>query len=167
MTKAWHIRSIYQGQPSTKGKIRMIRRFGDAPDKNQAYQLRPGAYVILPRDDKLLVTYQADPHNEFQLPGGGIDPGESPLQALYRETLEETGWRIDKPRKLGTFRRFIYMPEYNMKAEKICHIFVARPTLKISAPVESGHTDVWLDPMIAVEVLANEGDRFFLRQFLT
>ncbi|HAW49319.1 MAG TPA: NUDIX hydrolase, partial [Roseovarius sp.] len=69
----------------------MIRRFGESPRPDVAYRLRPGAYAILPHRGRLLVTHQADPLPELQLPGGGIDPGESPVQALYREVFEETG----------------------------------------------------------------------------
>lgn len=32
--------------------------------------------------------------HEFKVPGGGIEPGESPIEALTREVLEETGMRI-------------------------------------------------------------------------
>ena len=42
---------------------------------------------FLPRGGDLLLTHQSRPLPEFQLPGGGIDPGETPLQALRREVL--------------------------------------------------------------------------------
>ena len=68
----------------------MIRRFGENIVAGQRYTVRAGIYAILPMGDDLLVTYQAEPAPEFQLPGGGIDPGEPPLHALYREVIEET-----------------------------------------------------------------------------
>lgn len=140
----------------------MIRRYGTAPITGQTYKARPGAYAILPRDGRVLVTWQAEPHREFQLPGGGIDPGESPVAALHREVLEETGWRIAQPRRLGAFRKFTFMPDYNIWAEKICAIYVARPVLRHSEPREAGHTAVWLTPQTFAAVLHNEGDRQFL-----
>jgi 8-oxo-dGTP diphosphatase len=140
----------------------MIRRYGSTPVAGQKYTLRPGAYAILRRDGKFLVTYQSAPHHEFQLPGGGIDPGEGPLEALHREVLEETGYRIAAPRKLGVFRRFVYMPEYGIHAEKVCHIYLARPILPLGPPTEPGHLAVWLDPDVALAELANDGDADFL-----
>jgi len=140
----------------------MIRRYGDTPIAGQKYTQRPGAYAILPRDGKVLVTYQAAPHEEFQLPGGGIDPGEGPIEALHREVYEETGFRIAAPRKVGVFRRFVYMPDYDMHAEKVCHIYVARPILQLGPPTEPGHLAVWLDPIVALAELANDGDADFL-----
>ena len=92
----------------------MIRRFGEPPRAGQTYRWRPGVYALLPRDGYLLVTEQSDPDPDLQLPGGGIDPGEAPLAALNREVYEETGWTIAAPRRIGTFRRFTYMPEYDL-----------------------------------------------------
>lgn len=143
----------------------MIRRFGTHPDPGRRYIPRPGAYAILPRNGQLLLTYQSDPFHEFQLPGGGIDPGESPLQALHREVKEETGWRISAPRRLGAFRRFTYMPEYDRWAEKLCHIYVAFPARRLSEPTEVGHSAFWADPSVARDVLCNEGDRRFVQRF--
>ncbi|MEO1732471.1 MAG: NUDIX hydrolase [Pseudomonadota bacterium] len=139
----------------------MIRRFGARPQTSRKYRQRTGAYAVLPRHGKLLLTLQRMPEPDLQLPGGGIDPGESPIQALHREVLEETGWRIGQPRRLGAFRRFTFMPEYDLWAEKLCVVFFARPIFQIMAPTEPDHETVWLPPDVAVESLGNDGDRHF------
>lgn len=143
----------------------MIRRFGEVPQQGQNYILRPGAYALLPRHGKLLVTCQFDPSPDIQLPGGGIDPGESPLPALHREVFEETGWSISAPKRLGAFRRYTYMPEYDLWAEKLCHIYLARPLRKRGPPAEAGHEALWLDPRDAVQALGNAGDRHFAARY--
>ena len=53
----------------------MIRRYGETPQMDRRYQIRRGVYAILPYGDALLLTHQAEPEPEFQLPGGGIDSG--------------------------------------------------------------------------------------------
>ena len=113
-----------------------------------------------------MLTYQSEPVPEFQLPGGGIDPGESPLQALHREVLEETGWRVGLLRRLGAYRRFTFIPEYDLWAEKLCQIYVGRPTLRLGPPIEAGHEPLWVPPATAAEMLANPGDRMFLQRVL-
>ena len=105
-----------------------------------------------------------DPDPDLQLPGGGIDPGESPITALHREVYEETGWLIAAPRRVGTFRRFTYMPEYDLWAEKICHIFFARPTIQIGPPLEAGHTAIWTSFEAAADLVANDGDQMFIEK---
>jgi 8-oxo-dGTP diphosphatase len=147
------------------GRGEMIRRFGEPPEKRVHYRLRPGAYGILLQGRRMLVTYQSAPFDEFQLPGGGIDPGENAIQALHREVREETGWGISQPRRLGAFRRFVHMPEYDQWSEKICHIFVARPVMQYGPPTEPDHTDIWLDIDAAAQMLANHGDRHFLERY--
>ncbi|NIZ11833.1 NUDIX hydrolase [Phaeobacter sp. HF9A] len=139
----------------------MIRRFGEVPRADQTYRPRPGAYALLPRDGQLLLTCQYDPAPDIQLPGGGIDPGESPIPALHREVYEETGWKIAAPRRIGAFRRFVYMPEYDLWAEKLCHIYLARPVLRLSDPVEANHRAIWMPIQDAAAILGNSGDRHF------
>mgnify|MGYP001094847252 CR=1 FL=1 len=144
----------------------MIRRFGESAQFGRRYTRRPGAYAILPRGGNVLLTHQDNPTPEVQLPGGGIDPGESPISALHREVFEETGWRIASPRKLGVFRRFTYMPEYDLWAEKLCHIYLAHPVRRLGPPSEPGHQAIWTTPIKAVRSLGNPGDRAFARRYL-
>lgn len=140
----------------------MIARFGPPPGRRR-YRLRPGAYAVLVRDGRILLTFQQAPEPEFQLPGGGIDPGEAPITALHREVREETGWSIGQPRRLGQYRRYCYMPEYGYWAEKLCAIWIARPITRLGPPSEPGHKAHWLAPDQAASLLREPGARAFLQ----
>ena len=109
----------------------------------------------------MLLTEQYEDAPDLQLPGGGIDPGESPTTALHREVYEETGWRIARPRRFGAYRRFTYMPEYDLWAEKICLIYVARPVVRLGPPVEADHKALWMSAGEAELALTSPGDRHF------
>lgn len=140
----------------------MIRRYGAPPEPGRRYTRRPGVYAILLQGDQILVTHQAVPVPEIQLPGGGIDQGEHPIPALHREVHEETGWSIAINRRLGAFRRFTYMPEYDLWAEKLCTVYLAQPVRRLGPPSEAGHTAVWLPVREAARSLGNPGDRAML-----
>jgi 8-oxo-dGTP diphosphatase len=144
----------------------MIRRYGEAVRPGQRYIRRPGVYAVLLRGDHILATHQAAPVPEFQLPGGGIDKGEQPIAALHREVFEETGWKIAVTRRLGAFRRFTYMPEYDLWAEKVCTVFLALPVRRLGPPSEAGHSAIWLPVDRALKMLGNAGDRGILAEFL-
>lgn len=144
----------------------MTPRYGEPREPGRTYRRRPGAYALLLRDSRVLLTHQTAPHDEYQLPGGGIDPGETPLRALHREVFEETGWRIAPQRRLGSFRRFTYMPEYDLWAEKLCTIYLAFPVRRLAAPGEAGHSAHWVSPTDAARMVGNPGDAAMIRRNL-
>lgn len=64
-------------------------------------RIRPriSAYAIATTQDQLLLTRLSEASPVFEpglwhLPGGGIDPGEQPVEALAREVYEETGLEL-------------------------------------------------------------------------
>ncbi|GGJ29824.1 NUDIX domain-containing protein [Streptomyces brasiliensis] len=72
---------------------------------NAQVRTRISAYAIAAEDDRLLLVRLSDASpvfmpGLFHLPGGGIDPGEQPVEALARELLEETGLELTEARLL-------------------------------------------------------------------
>ncbi len=70
----------------------------DVPGKKYKFPLkdyvfRPSIYAIIIKNGKILLSRQWD---GYDLPGGGIDVGESLDKALMREVKEETGLTIKK-----------------------------------------------------------------------
>jgi 8-oxo-dGTP diphosphatase len=139
-----------------------MRRYDEPFDPARRYRERPGAYAVIRDAGDVLVTEQLRPRHEFQLPGGGIDPGEAPVRALHRECLEETGWRIAVIRRLGAWQRYTWMPEYDIWARKVCHVYLARPVRRIGPPSEPEHRAIWMPVPTALGLLAMDGDRAFL-----
>jgi 8-oxo-dGTP diphosphatase len=56
------------------------------------------------------------------------------------------------------------MPEYDLWAEKLCTVYLGRPTLCLGPPTEAGHTAVWTEASDALSLLANPGDSAMLKR---
>ena len=82
------------------------------------------AFVICRRphsaSELLLFTHQAHPEFPLELPGGGIDPGETPDEAVRRELYEEAGLKnLPFIRKLGVSEVW-WRSEFR---ERHCYLF--------------------------------------------
>ncbi len=64
--------------------------------------IRVAAYgVIVDRSRILLAHWNENGHSGWTLPGGGIEAGEDPLDAVVREIAEETGFEARADELLG------------------------------------------------------------------
>lgn len=66
---------------------------------------RPSAYGIVIQEGNILLSPQFG-DNRYDLPGGGVDLGESPEHGVIREVKEETGLEVKAPRLIGGVSRF-------------------------------------------------------------
>ncbi len=69
----------------------------------------------------------------LEIPGGMVDPGETPLQAAIRELEEETGYRAESWTLLGTVRP---NPAF---MDNRCFTFLATPAMPAGPP----HPEEW------------------------
>ncbi len=81
--------------------------------------------VVVGRDGKMVLVEQHG--NTWSLPKGGIEEGESPLEAAKREIREETGIaQLTYVRDLGTYERYSInkagtgeLPEFGLRPRTI------------------------------------------------
>src|SRR5690606_34225233 len=74
--------------------------------------MRVAAYAVVERRGKLLLTHWRRGHlHGWTLPGGGIDPGEDPRDAVVREVLEETGLEARVGKLIGIDSRVMVREE--------------------------------------------------------
>lgn len=62
-------------------------------DPNGRVFVRPSVRGIIPRHGRVAMVHSLK-YDYYKFPGGGIEPGETPEQALCREVLEESGLQV-------------------------------------------------------------------------
>ncbi len=71
----------------------------------------------------------------WEVPAGGLDPGETPEQAARRETIEEAGWEPGPLRLVGT-----YFPS-NGLCDQAFHVLTATGARYVGEPINRDETD--------------------------
>lgn len=85
---------------------------------------RVAAYAVIIRDDEILMSRLAPylvAHEQWTLPGGGIDFGEDPRAAVVREVYEETGLDVEVGDRawIDSARRYASLSETDMHSVRM------------------------------------------------
>ena len=129
---------------------------------------RVAAYAVVVADGKLLLTQLAGytgAAGRWNLPGGGLDPGESPTDGVVREVAEETGQVVDDVLLVDVMTQHWVgrsprgLEDYH--AVRLLHTaHCARPTRPVVHDVGGSTSDAqWvpLDDLESVAVVASVG----------
>ncbi len=64
--------------------------------------------AVIIRDDKILLVQEKMDNDRWTLPGGWVDVGEPPSQAVEREAWEESGYRVRATKLLALYDRNLH-----------------------------------------------------------
>jgi 8-oxo-dGTP diphosphatase len=103
--------------------------------------------AIIESDRKILLGKRSAPRQHagfWELPGGKIDPGETPQNALSREIMEELGVTIEVGKQLS-----VVVHEYNTHTVRLIPFVcgISGGTIK---PLEYQEI-AWIDPSLKTE----------------
>ena len=119
---------------------------------------RDSARAVMIRGGSVAMVYSRK-YDYYKFPGGGLEPGESPVEALRRETMEESGLRII-PASIREYG-FVHRIQKSMTDETecwvqdnynyLCDAEEAVLSQKLdSYEEEEGYTLVFADPMTVI-----------------
>lgn len=142
-------------------------QFG-APAPGRAYPDRPAAFAIVERDGKIAVARVSfkGGGGRLDLPGGGLDPGETAAQAAVREVGEEVGLKIAVEGEIARADHY-FTNEDDSRVNTRGVFFAARvlaeaPDLKI----EDDHALEWMTPGEALIALDRESHVWAVAKWL-
>ena len=69
-------------------------------ERNEKGQPMAACVFVMSNDGKVLAVSRKDDPNDFGMPGGKVDKGETPAEAAAREFKEETGLRASNLRQV-------------------------------------------------------------------
>ena len=114
--------------------------------------------VIPLTDDQQVVMIRQYRHGSreitLEIPGGLVDPGDTPKKAAVRELLEETGYQAKKWLKIG-----VVNPNPALFNNR-CHTFLARNINRIKDPVfdQTEDIEVLVVPLVKIPKLILKGE---------
>ena len=121
----------------------------DDPDAPKANSLVPSVNVGVIRDDGAVLMIHRTDNDNWALPGGAMDIGETIAEAGVRETLEETGIECEIVRLVGVYTNPRHVMHYtsNDEVRQECSlVFAARPTGGELATSSESREVRWVEP---------------------
>jgi len=145
-----------------------VPQFGE-PAPGRAYPDRPAAFVVVPRGAQVAVVRVdlGGGRPRLDLPGGGVDPGETAAQAAMRECGEEAGLKVAVEAAPFARADHFFINQDGQTNNTRGEFFEAR--LLAEAPelkTEADHDLSWMTPQAALLALSRESHAWALAAWL-
>lgn len=129
----------------------MARRidFYDDPGAPKANSLVPSVNVVVVNEVGDILLIRRTDNDNWALPGGAMDLGESLPDAAVRETLEETGVHVEITGLVGIYtdpRHVILYTSNGEARQEFSVVFTARPTGGQPTPSDESREVRWVAP---------------------
>ena len=112
---------------------------------------RENAFGIVEKDGCFLMVYTSQDRNH-SLPGGGVEFGETPEEAIRREFFEEAGFKVKSAEEIVQVHCYWQMRS-GKQVERYSHIFkIEIDEDSMTEPLEEWHTRVYVDKKDAVKL---------------
>jgi ADP-ribose pyrophosphatase YjhB (NUDIX family) len=121
----------------------------DDPDAPKANSLVPSANVIVVNDQGEILLIRRTDNDNWAVPGGGMDLGESITDTAVRETKEETGITCEITGLVGVYTNPRHVILYTSNGEvrqEFSIVFTARPTGGELRPSSESSEPQWVSP---------------------
>jgi 8-oxo-dGTP diphosphatase len=118
------------------------------------YRDRPSSYGLIRDDEGRLLVCRTP--QRFMLPGGGIDPGETAVEAMTREVLEETGLVVIRSGLLCRANQYVEKATGKPSVNKLGYFFTAVAEDRGLEPADADHECLWLPLDEAQKILSHE-----------
>jgi 8-oxo-dGTP diphosphatase len=127
------------------------------------YKYRPSAYALVrnPRGDFAIVRTAV----ACFLPGGGVDPDESPDQTIEREAQEECGLILKALSRIGQAIELCHSVANDAYYEKDS-IFIEADVVGSTSAIEPDHQLLWLDADDAISALSHGSHRWAVQRVI-
>jgi 8-oxo-dGTP diphosphatase len=131
------------------------------------YADRACVYGVLLDDRGLLAVAEITSEHgvEYDLPGGGVEPGESELGALVREFLEEVGLTVRAERLVLRANQF-WNRQGVRPRNSLCAFWLVEAAGEAIAPLEPDHKLVWLEPLEAARRMRHDAHAWAVLRFV-
>lgn len=121
----------------------------DDPEAPPATSVVPSANVVVVNEAGQILLIRRSDNNNWALPGGAMDLGESLLDAARRETAEEAGVQIQITGLVGIYtdpRHVILYTSNGEVRQEFSIVFTARPIDGEPTPSDESREVRWFAP---------------------